>query len=235
MWSHVAGCVRPNFVLVFFFYFWFSTPSVHLFSLSPSLESVIIPFRSENTVSSSTLPAPAQLSFGTLTPPILFSALTFIFQPPGNVTQPKPCSFPSWNGSGCWDAASPLHCCALQPSPQGGGGTSAPPRATSNSSHAAGSPEWRPCPVLFPWLLCHGKHHYAEVQSTQCQRPLWRESRRRKNTWEEAAPLPHFCNETLNQNIRGELTNLNATGLSGFRFQLKIFTQPLPQSFILCP
>lgn len=44
----------------------------------------------------------------------------------------------------------------------------------------------------------------------------------------------HCCSEALNQKIHGELANLNATGLSGFRFQLKIPAQPWPQSFILC-
>lgn len=41
-----------------------------------------------------------------------------------------------------------------------------------------------------------------------------------KNTWEKTALLEHFCKDTLSWNVRGELTNLNVTGLSGFRFHL---------------
>lgn len=55
-----------------------------------------------------------------------------------------------------------------------------------------------------------------------------------KNTWEKTALLQHFCKDTLSWNVRGELTNLNVTGLSGFRFHLKIFTQPSSQSLTLC-
>lgn len=43
----------------------------------------------------------------------------------------------------------------------------------------------------------------------------------------------HFYNKTLNQDTRGELTKLNVTGLSGFGFHLKLFTQLSSQSFIL--
>lgn len=45
----------------------------------------------------------------------------------------------------------------------------------------------------------------------------------------------HFYNKTLNQDTRGELNKLNITGFSGFGFHLKLFSQPLSQSFILCP